>query len=177
MAIRNEAASPYMRGERLLALATISILLTAIYPETSAASPASDQRQQSASRESETAAGAVKAFHAALQRGDTISALKLMSEDAIIFESGGVEQNRAEYEAHHLKADAAFSAGTIRTPVSQVVITEGNLSTVISVENVTGTFRGRPVNIRSVETMVVRKMENQWRIIHIHWSSTDIKTR
>jgi len=57
-----------------------------------------------------TPVDAVSAFHATLKRGETDTALALMAENALIFESGGVERARAEYAGHHLKADAAFSA-------------------------------------------------------------------
>src|SRR5215212_8672124 len=56
-----------------------------------------------------SAAAAVDAFHASLSRGDTHSAAALLAEDALIFEEGGVERNKAEYVARHLPADAAFS--------------------------------------------------------------------
>ena len=125
----------------------------------------------------DTATDVVNAFHAALKRGDATAALNLMAEDVVIFESGGVERNRAEYATHHLKSDAAFSAATTRTPISQTIASDGNLSSVMSVEFVKGTFRDRPVNSRSVETMVLRKTEGRWRIIHIHWSSANIQSK
>lgn len=175
MIIENGMTWPIRRIASLFALAVAPLLAAAVHPQTSPISSAPNT-QKSVSIP-ETAADVVNAFHTALKRGDTNAALKLMSEDAVIFESGGVERNRAEYEAHHLKADAAFSAATSRTPVSQVVATDGNLASVMSVENVAGTFRGRPINSRSVETMVLRKTDGQWRIIHIHWSSADIKPK
>lgn len=116
----------------------------------------------------------VSAFHAALAKGDTAAALALMAEDALIFESGGVERGRAEYAAHHLKADAAFSAATRRTLVSRSEGESGDAAWVTSVETVTGTFRGRPINSRSVETMLLRRVEGRWLIAHIHWSSAEL---
>src|SRR5687767_1734260 len=55
------------------------------------------------------AAATVDAFHAALGRGDTRSAVALLADDALIFEGGGVERTKQEYASHHLAADAAFS--------------------------------------------------------------------
>lgn len=81
-----------------------------------------------------TATGTVDGFHAAQKRGDTKSALSYLSEDVVIFESGPVESNRAEYEAHHLKADAEFSAATSRSPISALVIEKDRLATVMRVE-------------------------------------------
>jgi ketosteroid isomerase-like protein len=122
-----------------------------------------------------TAVATVDAFHAALKRGDTAFALMLLSQDALIFESGAVESNRAEYESHHLKADAEFSAATARELVSERLTTEGDMATVMRVELINGSFRGRPINSRSIETMVLRKTDAGWRIVHIHWSSANLK--
>lgn len=141
----------------------------------SVSAPAPTIAGQSAQVASDSAVGTVDAFHAALKRNDTKTALGLLSEDVNIFESGGVENSRAEYAAHHLKSDAEFSAATTRTPVSQQVTNGGSMATVMRVEHVKGSFRGRPVNSRSVETMVLSKTDAGWRIVHIHWSSADIK--
>lgn len=164
-----------VRTARLLGLAVTPLLLAAIHTDAHAMSSMASQSLQS--DVADTATDVVNAFHAALKRGDATAALNLMAEDVVIFESGGVERNRAEYETHHLKSDAAFSAATTRTPVSQTIASDGNLSSVMSVEFVKGTFRDRPVNSRSVETMVLRKTEGRWRIIHIHWSSSAIQSK
>jgi ketosteroid isomerase-like protein len=164
-----------VRTARLLGLAVTPLLLAAIHTDAHAMSSMASQSLQS--DVADTATDVVNAFHAALKRGDATAALNLMAEDVVIFESGGVERNRAEYATHHLKSDAAFSAATTRTPISQTIASDGNLSSVMSVEFVKGTFRDRPVNSRSVETMVLRKTEGRWRIIHIHWSSANIQSK
>ena len=164
-----------VRTARLLGLAVTPLLLAAIHTDAHAMSSMASQSLQS--DVADTATDVVNAFHAALKRGDATAALNLMAEDVVIFESGGVERNRAEYATHHLKSDAAFSAATTRTPVSQTIASYGNLSSVMSVEFVKGTFRDRPINSRSVETMVLRKTEGRWRIIHIHWSSSAIQSK
>lgn len=123
-----------------------------------------------------TAVGTIDAFHAALKRGDTKTALMFLSEDALIFESGAVESSRAEYESHHLKSDAEFSAATSRTRVSERVTQVGDMASVMRVELIKGSFRGRPINSRSVETMTLRQKDAGWRIVHIHWSSANLKT-
>lgn len=166
-----------VRTARLLGLAVTPLLLAAIHADADANAMSSVANQSLQSDAADTATEVVNAFHAALKRGDTKAALILMADDVVIFESGGVERNRAEYEAHHLNSDAAFSAATTRTPISQTIASDGNFSSVMSVEVVKGTFRDRPVNSRSVETMVLRKTEGQWRIIHIHWSSANIQSK
>jgi hypothetical protein len=36
---------------------------------------------------------------------------------------------------------------------------------------VSGTVRGKPVERRTTETMILLQTERGWRIAHIHWSS------
>jgi hypothetical protein len=48
------------------------------------------------------------------------------------------------------------------------------MALVTSIEKVSGTFRGREINSRSLETMALRRVAGQWRIAHIHWSSVDL---
>jgi uncharacterized protein (TIGR02246 family) len=121
-----------------------------------------------------TPVATVDAFHAALASGNTRGALDLLAEDVLIFESGGVERSRAEYASHHLAADAAYSAAVKRTLVSRTHGEAGDAASVTSVETIVGTYRGRAINSRSVETMLLRKAAGHWRIVHIHWSSKDV---
>ena len=159
----------------IAAMAAAPFLLAAAHPGAAPASAPSDPAEQSAVPALNTAVGTIDAFHAALKRGDTKSALSFLSEDALIFESGAVESSRAEYESHHLKSDAEFSAVTSRTRVSERVTEAGDMASVMRVEIIKGTFRGRPINSRSIETMLLRQTNAVWRIVHIHWSSANLK--
>jgi hypothetical protein len=51
----------------------------------------------------------------------------------------------------------------------------GNLAYITSESKVTGTFKSKPVNSVSIETMVLHKSPSGWKILHIHWSSRDAK--
>lgn len=117
------------------------------------------------------AAKSVDAFHAALVRGDRNAAAALLADDALIFESGGAERSKAEYASHHLPADAAFAAATTRAVSRRSGHAAGGLAWIATESKTTGTFRDRPVNSVSTETMVLRRTGNAWRIVHIHWSS------
>lgn len=157
--------------------------VTAMAPTLAAAHPGAHAGEKPAPVESTTqaetsaAVGTVTAFHAALASGDTAAALALLAEDVIIYESGNVESSRAEYASHHLKADAAFSAAVKRTLTSRSQGKTGDAAWVLSVETLSGNYRDRAVNSRSVETMMLRQIKGQWRITHIHWSSADLKPR
>lgn len=113
----------------------------------------------------------VEALHAALAAGDSAAALALLTDDAVIYESG-VPEDRAEYRAHHLAADMEYAGATRRevTAREQRSLAPG-VALVLSQIHTTGEFRGRAVDRRSVETMVVRQTAVGWRIVHIHWSA------
>lgn len=118
-----------------------------------------------------TAATTVDAFHAALHRGDTRSAAALLSDDAVIFESGGVERSKAEYSAHHLGADAEFSQAIESKITSRTGNSAGTMAWIASEGRTTGTYKGKALDIATTETMVLRRTGRAWKIIHIHWSS------
>ena len=157
----------------LLALATLIVTPTSGHPGAHKTSAAPATASPSVPATS-TAVDTVLAFHAALANGNTEAALALLAENALIFESGGVERSRAEYAGHHLAADAEFSAAIPRTLVERSSSEDGNTAWVTSVETVKGNYRNRAINSRSVETMLLRHIDKRWRIVHIHWSSADI---
>jgi len=53
---------------------------------------------------------------------------------------------------------------------------QGDMAWVMSVETVSGTYRTRAINSRLIETVILRRMNVQWRIVHIHWSSAEINS-
>lgn len=162
------------RAAYLLGIAAIGLCLTAAHPGPHDAPQTLTSANPGAPVDAATPVGTVMAFHAALASGDTNAALTHLAEDVVIFESGGVESSRSEYASHHLEADAAFSAAVPRTLVSRAHGMQGDMAWVLSVETVSGTYRTRAISSRSVETMMLRLVNGQWRIVHIHWSSADI---
>ena len=120
---------------------------------------------------SRSAASTVDAFHAALGRGDTRAAAALLSADALIFESGGAERTKAEYSAHHLREDAEFSKAVPSSLTRRTTRVEGSSAWVASEGRTTGTFHGKPLDLVTTETMVLRRAGGAWKIVHIHWSS------
>ena len=117
------------------------------------------------------AAIVVDAFHAALAKGDRSAAATLLADDALVYESGRAERSKAEYASHHLPADTAFAAATTRAVSRRSGHVVGDLAWIATESTTTGTFKDRPINIRSTETMVLRRENGAWRIAHIHWSS------
>ncbi|HEY5722232.1 MAG TPA: nuclear transport factor 2 family protein [Allosphingosinicella sp.] len=148
-------------------LATSSAASAQSSPSSSSPAPSAAARTPAF----EAAAATVDAFHAALRRGDTAAAANLIADDALIFEEGGAERSKAEYQAHHLDADAAFSKAVNSVRTRRTGRASGDTAWVATEGRVTGTFNGRAVDRTTVETMVLRRTRNGWRIVHIHWSS------
>jgi ketosteroid isomerase-like protein len=118
-----------------------------------------------------TAEATVTAFHKALEQGDRDAVLGLLSENVRIFEQGWVEQSRAEYASHHLDSDIGY-AKAVKSEVSNVEVSiDGALAVVMSQSTTKGTYDGKPVDSVGLETMVLRKTGDAWKIVHIHWSS------
>lgn len=136
-------------------------------PQHGAAAPAVNVLAPSARQP----AAVVDSFRAALRRGDTRVALGLLASNALIFESGGVERGKTEYASHHLGADAAFSQAVPSTITRRAGEAAGNVAWIATEGRTTGTYKGKPVDRRTVETMVLRRTEGGWKIVHIHWSS------
>ena len=117
------------------------------------------------------AAAVVDRFHQALASGDLAAAAGLLDASALIYESGGVERSKAEYQAHHLPADAAFSKAVQSVTTLRSGGSAGGLAWVASESRMTGSYQSKPVDRRGTETMVLRQSGAGWKIIHIHWSS------
>jgi len=116
-------------------------------------------------------AAVVRSFHEALTAGDREGVIALLHPKVVIFEQGGAEMSRDEYTSQHLDADIEFSRATIRKVIEQRAQTQGKTAWVLTVSQTEGSFRGKDVASRTVETMVLEKSARAWRIVHIHWSS------
>lgn len=117
------------------------------------------------------AAAVVDAFSAALRSLDVANAGKLLAEDALVLESGNGEHSRAEYLATHAGADAMFLQQATVRRLRRVARCLGNLAWVATESEVSTQREGKPVALRSTETMVLLRTPAGWRIVHIHWSS------
>jgi ketosteroid isomerase-like protein len=149
----------------------LAALLACAFPAAAHEGVAASDARHSLSETALTAAATVDAFHAALRKGDTRAAAALLADDALIFEAGGVERSKAEYQASHLLADAEFSRAVPAVLVRRSGQALGNLAWISSHGRVTGRFRGKPVARATTENMVLRRDGAAWKIVHIHWTS------
>ncbi len=123
------------------------------------------------SLEAQEAAKVVDAFHAALVNSDGAAAAALLAVDALIFESGHAERSRAEYASHHAGADAAYAAAVPSKLTQRSGFVQGDTAWIVSENRATGSYKDKPVDRVTTETMILRKTAEGWRIAHIHWSS------
>ena len=112
----------------------------------------------------------VNDFHAALSKGDSSAALRLLSNDAVILESGAVEA-RSEYRSHHLPADIEFAKAVAERRGPLQVTVRGPVAWTVATSETKGEFKGRAIDSTSAESMVLTKEAAGWRIRSIHWSS------
>jgi ketosteroid isomerase-like protein len=122
------------------------------------------------------AAATVDAFHAAMVRGDEQGAAALLADHALIYEGGGVERSKAEYMSHHLPADTAFAKAVARQITSRSGHAAGQIAWIATETTSRGAFRDRPIDSTGTETMVLERGGRNWRIVHIHWSSENVKS-
>ena len=122
--------------------------------------------------DSAAVAQVVERYHQALVDGDSLAALALLAQDAVILESGGLE-SREEYRSHHLPADIAF-AGAVKGTRSPVKTwTRGDVAWTTATSLVRGNYQKRVVNSTGAELMVLTRTAGGWKIRAIHWSSHD----
>ncbi|MEK7266780.1 MAG: DUF2231 domain-containing protein [Pseudomonadota bacterium] len=122
-----------------------------------------------------SASAVVDAFSAALRAGDEAKVKSLLTSDVIIAEEGGAERSLDEYASHHLGYDVMFMQGVETTQIKRDEIIDGDLASVVTESTVHGSFMGKPVHSRVMETMVLERGEGGWRIRHIHWSSAPVE--
>lgn len=124
-----------------------------------------------AQKDSSAVAAVVTAFHAAMERGDSLAAMALLAPDAEVLESGGIE-DRAEFRAHHLAADIEFAQAVKQVRAGMRVRVQGDVAWTSATSTSGGTFRGRAINSSGAESMVLtRGADGRWLIRSIHWSS------
>ena len=112
----------------------------------------------------------VNEFQSALSIGDSSKALSLLTNDAVILESGGIEE-RSEYRSHHLPEDIKFAKAVASKRGPLHVSVGGSTAWTAATSTTKGTFNGRAIDSMGAESMVLTKQPAGWRIRSIHWSS------
>jgi ketosteroid isomerase-like protein len=113
----------------------------------------------------------VTEFYRAMSSGDLAKVNELLSPEITIYESGYVERSRAEYAAHHLPEDIVFAKASSRKVTQHTERKDGNFSFILEETETKAKIKGKNVTILGTETTVLQKTDEQWRIVHLHWSS------
>ncbi|WP_342805813.1 nuclear transport factor 2 family protein [Alteromonas sp. M12] len=116
------------------------------------------------------AAKAVSAFHQALRSGDKKTARKMLADDVIIFEGGGIERSAEEYANHHMLSDMKYLAAIESKKLEHQVFISGDMAYSISRSKTSGTYKDKKVDYTGMETMTLKSTDSGWKITHIHWS-------
>ena len=75
-----------------------------------------------------------------------------------------------------MRADMAFTSAVPFRLTARDVIDGSDQASVISAYEIKGSYKGNAVHSRMTETMALIKHDGGWRIAHIHWSSSPVKT-
>ena len=116
-------------------------------------------------------AATVDRFFQSLSAGDTKGATALLDPKVLIFESGGAERSRQEYMAQHMSSDVEFLRSAKQHTLSRSGDTIADMAWIATTARVTAPSHGKPINLQTTETMILRKTIAGWRIVHIHWSN------
>lgn len=150
---------------------TTGLAVTIVAALTTMSSTAVAQREgHGAMDDSATVASVIAKYHEALAAGDSAGALALLSYDAVILESGGVE-TRAEYRSHHLRSDIGFAKAIRSQRGSVLVRVRGDVAWASSTSTTQGEMNGRAINSTGAELTVLVRTAQGWKIAAIHWSS------
>lgn len=116
----------------------------------------------------------VEAFETALRSKDAKTARALLADDVIIAENGGVERSAAQYAGHHMISDMAFTSAVDITVKQRNEFVGDVTSAVVSQSQVHGSFEGKTIHSAMMETILLSRVDDRWRISHIHWSSAPL---
>ena len=115
-------------------------------------------------------AGTADKFDLAIKHGDTDAIRTILDDDVLIYEAGNVEGSFEEYASHHMSADIQFMSTMEKTILSRKLFENGDLAVVSTEYRMKGGYKGRFIDKTTMETLVLRKSETGWKIVHIHWS-------
>ena len=153
----------------LLVSVLASVAVSAHEPETAAAGmPAFVQDIDPAAAD---AVKVVDAFSTAIKAAKLDDAGNLLDPKVLILESGSSERSRDEYLGEHAIADAAFMQTAKQQPRYRQARADGDIAWVGTEGLLETSEDGKPLLLLSTETMVLKRTEQGWRIVHIHWSS------
>jgi len=147
------------------------VILLLVFSSTAYAHGKNKHQDSSLFKETKSApAKVVQEFHAALKNKKKSSVLKHLDESVLIYEGGGVERSSQEYASHHLMSDLAFMSKMKVNLIEHQVEVYGDVAISSSRSEIEGEYKNNKIKKTSMETIVLKKEKNKWKIIKIHWS-------
>ncbi|WP_234573485.1 nuclear transport factor 2 family protein [Rhodohalobacter sp. 614A] len=113
----------------------------------------------------------LEAFHLAIIANDSEAAKKLLSDSVQILEGGNIE-TKHEYLSHHFHSDGRFLSAIDRKIDSQTISMEGNVAWISTQSHFWGNFNDRDIDLNGLELVVLQKVDENWKITALHWSSS-----
>ncbi len=171
--MRTDAPASTKRPQhRMWACVVCTLLTVAVFGGAAAHEPvASSATPRPLDPKTQPVVAVVDAFSSAIKSGDLARAGDLLSPDALILESGNAERSREAYPAGHAAHDAEFLKNADSVMTQRTAQLAGNMAWVGTQSELHATDNGKAVVLLATETMVLQRMQDGWRIVHIHWSS------
>ena len=120
----------------------------------------------------------MESYKDAIQNLTTEGTFELFTSDAIVFEQGKVEGTYKDYIDNHLGPELKhFESFTFSNYEINITInlpyaytTENYLYTIVLNEDETEGTSERTIESKGVATSILKKIDNNWRIVHSHTS-------
>jgi ketosteroid isomerase-like protein len=122
-----------------------------------------------------TPAQTVARFHQALTQGEIAQVVQYLDPALVVYENGQAEYGLAEYRERHLPYDLDYSRQVQRQIGPQAEHVAGDWAWVTSQTVVSGEVGSKTVSKQQLETMILRRGPDGWKIVHIHWSARALK--
>lgn len=138
-------------------------------------------QEKTIASEKEAVVSILKKYKDALQNLTAEGTFDLFADDSAVFEQGGVEGTYKNYLAHHLgpelghfeKFDFSDYKIDVQVAAPYAFTTETYMYTIILKADEKGDTR--TIKKKGVATSILKKMDDEWKIIKTHSSSRDIK--
>ncbi len=121
-----------------------------------------------------TAEQMADAFQQALQNGRRDQVIAMLAPDVEVTEGGEVQTSRRAYVEHHMSADMRFLKNAKLQLLERHTQIQGDRAVIRSVRELRTEVRGRPLSLRSRETLTMNQSDAGWRIVAIHWNSKPV---
>ena len=112
----------------------------------------------------------VSQLHEALLAGEQEVIKDILDDQVLIFEGSGAERSYSEYASHHMMSDMAFLSKMNIELIERQIMIRGDIAIASSRSKINGQYKDMNIDKISIETLVLEKKNNQWKVVRVHWS-------